>query len=45
MSIGQQSIAPFASDFAGHSPDIQRHLTPDDRFAEIVGEGQRPAGH
>lgn len=37
--IGRQRIAPFISAFVTRYPDVRVHLTLDDRFADIVGEG------
>jgi LysR family transcriptional regulator, transcriptional activator for dmlA len=39
MPIGRQWIAPFIAEFVERYPDIRVHLTLDDRFADIVGEG------
>jgi DNA-binding transcriptional LysR family regulator len=39
MPIGRQWIAPFISEFVARYPEIRVHLTLDDRFADIVGEG------
>ena len=37
--IGHRLIAPFIGDFARLYPDILIHVTLEDRFADIVGEG------
>lgn len=37
--IGRRRIGPFIADFARRYPDIRVHLTLDDRYADIVGEG------
>ena len=37
--IGHQLIAPFVGDFVQQYPEIQVHLTLEDRFVDIVGEG------
>jgi LysR family transcriptional regulator, transcriptional activator for dmlA len=37
--IGRWLIGPFVGDFARRYPDIGIHLTLEDRFADIVGEG------
>src|ERR1700752_5113903 len=39
LPIGRQWIAPFVGAFAGRYPEIRVHLTLDDRFVDIVGEG------
>jgi LysR family transcriptional activator of dmlA len=39
MPVGRQWIAPFIGAFAERYPDIRVHLTLEDRFADIVGEG------
>jgi LysR family transcriptional activator of dmlA len=39
MPIGRQWIAPFVAEFISRYPEIRVHLTLDDRFADIVGEG------
>jgi DNA-binding transcriptional LysR family regulator len=39
MPIGRQWIAPFVGAFAERYPGIRVHLTLDDRFVDIVGEG------
>jgi LysR family transcriptional activator of dmlA len=39
MPIGRQWIAPYITEFVRRYPDIRVHLTLDDRFADIVGEG------
>lgn len=37
--IGHRLITPFVGDFVRQYPEIQVHLTLEDRFADIVGEG------
>ncbi|MEA2741028.1 MAG: hypothetical protein QOH05_4335 [Acetobacteraceae bacterium] len=39
LPIGRQWIAPFIGTFVRRYPEIRVHLTLDDRFADIVGEG------
>jgi LysR family transcriptional regulator, transcriptional activator for dmlA len=39
LPVGRQWIAPFIAAFAERYPEIRVHLTLDDRFADIVGEG------
>jgi LysR family transcriptional activator of dmlA len=39
LPIGRQWIAPFIGTFVQRYPEIRVHLTLDDRFADIVGEG------
>jgi LysR family transcriptional regulator, transcriptional activator for dmlA len=37
--VGRRWIAPFVGDFARRYPAVRVHLTLDDRYADIVGEG------
>jgi DNA-binding transcriptional LysR family regulator len=37
--VGRRLIVPFVGDFVRRYPDISIHLTLEDRFADIVGEG------
>ena len=39
IPIGRRLVVPFIADFARLYPDIHIHLTLEDRFADIVGEG------
>lgn len=39
LPIGRQRIAPFVAEFVRRYPEIRVHLTLDDRFADIAGEG------
>lgn len=39
MPIGRRRIAPFIAGFAGRYPGIRVHLTLDNRFADLIGEG------
>ncbi|MBB3103526.1 LysR family transcriptional regulator [Azomonas macrocytogenes] len=37
--LGRHHIAPFVGDFSQQHPQIRIHLTLEDRFANVVGEG------